>query len=80
MHHEIHADPRPVLRADRLYSLDNGRIACGRPHCAGMSAAFSGYTIAGQRAHEVDAEIRRDFRMYGLTLRCEMCGQRDGAQ
>jgi hypothetical protein len=71
-------EPRPLLRADCLYQLDNGRIACGRPTCAGMSACYTGFTIAGQRALEVDAEIRRNFRMYRLVLKCEGCGQRDG--
>lgn len=73
MIHEAHI----VLREDRLYELDNGRIACGRVECAGMSAAYTGITRAGQRARPCDAQDRRDFRAYRLILRCVNCGQRD---
>lgn len=70
-------EPIPVLRADRLYELDGGRITCGRWQCAGQAAAFTGVTLAGQRAREIDAQDRRDFRAYNLVLKCVSCGQRD---
>ena len=37
---------KPKLDPHALYEGDNGRITCGKLPCSGMTAHFSGRTIA----------------------------------
>ena len=62
--------PKPKLKADELY-LAHDRIVCGRLHCAGMSAHFTGKTIHGLRVRKISAEEIREKQ-----LNCEMCNAR----
>jgi hypothetical protein len=66
----------PRLDPARLYEGDNGHVFCGAPRCAGMSAAYTGRTIAGQTVRALTLEIVRDFaREVGRPPRCEGCGR-----
>lgn len=69
----IQDEPKTVLRKNELYLGDNGRAFCGRLHCAGMTAHYTGRDRSGQRVHRVtDADQREAGRM-GVTLACEGC-------
>ncbi len=66
----------PVLRPDRLYFGDNGRIHCGSLRCAGMSAHFTGRTISGQRVVPVNfRDVVQRPKDLG-PMRCETCDLR----
>lgn len=66
------ADPQPVLKPDALYLGDNGRCFCGKLHCAGMTAYFTGRDLSGQRVERITPAI---LRVEGLArIRCETCG------
>ena len=66
-------EPAPVLREDELYLGDNGRCFCGRLHCAGMTAYFTGRDLSGQPVHRVTEADHREARRMGVTLACEGC-------
>lgn len=66
-------EPAPVLRPDAIYLGDNGRCFCGRLHCAGMTAHFTGRDISGQPVHRVTEAGQREARRLGVTLACEGC-------
>lgn len=48
-------DPLPALRSVALYFGDNGRCFCGRLHCAGMNAHYTGRDLSGQRVERITA-------------------------
>lgn len=63
-----------VLSEAHLYIGDNGRVFCGKVRCAGMSAAYSGYTLGGQRVRPASPETRDEFlREIGQDMACEQC-------
>ena len=66
-------DPAPALEADALYLGDNGRCFCGRLHCAGMTAHFTGRDLSGQAVERVTEADQREARRMGVTLVCEGC-------
>lgn len=69
-------DPKPKLDVARLYIGDNGRIFCGALRCAGMSAHFTGRTIAGQRVRRITDAYARAWPTQELgPVRCESCGR-----
>lgn len=59
------------LDAATLYLGDNGRCFCGKLHCAGMTAHFTGRDLSGQEVLAVSAETARKH-----GLRCETCRAR----
>jgi len=63
------------LDPDILYTVDNGRITCGRLACAGMTACYSGKTLAGGKVKPVSARLEAEFKAARLPLRCEGCGR-----
>ncbi len=67
------ADPRPALREDALYLGDGGRAFCGRLHCAGMTAHFTGRDRSGRPVHQVAEADQREAQRLGVTLACEGC-------
>ena len=72
--------PDPALDPDRLYQGDNGRIFCGAPRCAGITAAMTGRTVAGQRVALVTARTAEVWvNAVGYAPRCESCGKGFGA-
>jgi hypothetical protein len=67
---------KPKLKPDELYEGDNGRITCGKLHCAGMTAHFSGRTTAGQRVKKMTAADNAEWvREFGEPMKCETCKQ-----
>lgn len=66
---------KPVLREDRVYLGDNGRCFCGRLRCAGMTAHFTGRTLAGQDVLELDFAVVKAEGFDPADFRCEGCGQ-----
>jgi hypothetical protein len=65
-----------VLRERDLHLGDNGRVFCGRIHCAGSSAYASGHTISGHPVERMTvADARAWRRELGSWPRCEGCGQ-----
>lgn len=65
-----------VLRERDLYLGDNGRVFCGRLHCAGSSAYATGTTISGHPVERITvADARAWHRELGSWPRCEGCGQ-----
>lgn len=65
--------PEPVLAQDVLY-MAYDRFVCGRGHCAGMTAQFTGVTIGGSRVTEVNEADITEWASAGLgDLGCE-CG------
>lgn len=67
---------RGVLDPSKLYYGDNGRVFCGRLHCAGTSAHFTRYTISGAPVIVVRAAAASTWRReFGEPMRCEGCGQ-----
>ena len=67
------SDPKPVLDPDALYLGDNGRCFCGRLHCAGATAHFTGRDRSGQPVQRVTEADQREARRLGVTLACEGC-------
>lgn len=57
------------LREDTLYLGDNGRAFCGTQRCAGVTAFFSGRTLAGQSVEPLTAREAHDH-----GIKCETCG------
>ena len=70
-------DFAPVLCEDALYLGDNGRCFCGRLHCAGMTAHFTGHGLSGHPVHRVTEADLREARRMGVVLRCETCRAAD---
>ena len=66
-------DLEPALREDTLYLGDNGRCFCGRLHCAGMTAHFTGRDLSGHPVHRVTEDDQREARRLGVELACEGC-------
>lgn len=60
---------KPRLRENALYSGDNGRIFCGKIHCAGQTAYYSGRDLSGLRALRI-----RTKDGWPTTTKCETCG------
>ena len=70
-------EPKPALRADRLYLGDNGRTFCGESRCAGASAFYSGRTINGQEVLMITPPDVDEFeRIVGRMPSCECCGKK----
>ena len=64
--------PRRVVSDDALYFTDNGRIVCGA-HC-GMSAAYTGRDISGQKIERVTPETAASWLAeVGEPIACEDC-------
>ena len=67
-----HDDLRPALAPNALYFGDNGRCFCGKLHCAGMTAHYTGRDLSGLRVERITPAV---LRAEGLArIRCEMCG------
>ena len=68
---------RPAGKLDPgiLYTGDNGRIFCGSLACAGMTAFYSGKTLAGGNVKPVSARLEAEFKAARVPLRCEGCGR-----
>ena len=67
---------KPKLDPARLYIGDNGRIFCGALQCAGMSAHFTGRTIAGQRVRPITDAYAVSWPTAELgPVKCESCGR-----
>lgn len=65
--------PKPKLTESSLYLGDNGRAFCGRAHCAGSSAYYTGRDLSGQRVMRVTPDMLTG-EFAGLALACEGCG------
>lgn len=63
------AVPRPALDESTLYLGDNGRAFCGRLHCAGVTAHWSGRDLSGEPVEPLTPRLAAD---YGIA--CEGCG------
>ena len=64
------------LKETSLYLGDNGRLTCGRLHCAGMTAHSSGHDLSGQKMLLVTPAMADELqRMIGRPITCEACGQ-----
>ena len=72
LHHRYGCAGRPkTLSPTTLYLGDNGRCFCGKLHCAGMTAHFSGRDLSGQKVMKLSAaSIKTNW------FKCEMCGGR----
>ncbi len=64
---------KPALKADQLYSGDNGRIHCGALECAGYSAHFTGRGTSGERVSKLSASDSEYLRGLGMIPKCETC-------
>jgi len=64
------------LNPDRLYIGDNGRVFCGLVAHAGMTAAYSGRDLSGQRVHRMTVtETGEWMAVTGRRPQCEGCRQ-----
>lgn len=62
-----------VLRDDRLYFTDNGRIVCGQH--AGMTAQYTGRDLSGQKVLMVSMKVAKQWLTdFGEPIKCEDCG------
>ena len=67
--------PGSILEPNKLYLGDNGRVTCGKIHCAGMTAHFTGRALSGQAVKLIDAKCAEYFRTeIGEYPRCAGCG------
>jgi hypothetical protein len=62
---------------DGIYLTDNGTTYC-RDHL-GTQALYTGRDISGQPIQrvtpEIAAEMNADLSLYGLKVKCEICGR-----
>lgn len=66
---------KPKLSESALYFGDNGRVFCGKLHCAGMTAHFTGRDLSGQRVTMArDVDKTEWIATVGSALACETCG------
>jgi hypothetical protein len=64
------------LKETSLYLGDNGRLTCGRLHCAGMTAFSTGRDLSGQKMQLLTPLMAVELKkMSGLPAVCETCGQ-----
>ena len=55
---------------------DNGRVFCGRLHCAGSTAYAPGTTLAGHPVHRLTVtDAHHWHEELGRWPRCEGCGR-----
>jgi hypothetical protein len=72
---------KPQLDPNELYLGDNGHVFCGKLHCAGSSAHFTGRCISGQAVDRITAEyLREAWKLYKWVPECETCGRKVAAK
>lgn len=65
---------RPKLKPDALYIGENGRIHCGKVHCAGLTAHLTGRNLHGGRALLVSPRVAAQLVAEGVRPTCGTCG------
>jgi hypothetical protein len=66
---QVPKPPKPKTSEKQLYYSDNGRVTCGKLHCIGQTAYFTGRARSGQKVVALTAADIAE-----LEAECESCG------